>query len=454
MRIFISITDNIQGNTGISVVQQFELLHYRDSRILANIHFDVLIFVQVNKLFCMIICNRTVKGRNYSLDYQYGPIIGICFVLGLITGSVMYLSDFCIAGMFRDLFLLRRSMMLRYLALLVVSSMILFELARQMGFLSLYPFPLLYSPTPANLIGGFLFGAGMVLAGGCVFGTLYKMGSGSVLSATAFLGLVAGSGLYAEIHPFWASFVRGTTFFQGRITIPQILGVDPLIPISFASVAGLVFIRLWVRNRKLFRLSYAKGYLQPWKAALLLSLIGLSSYALIGMPLGVTTSCAKLSGYLGSLFFKEHIDGLSYFHALSLNYMQPLTGLRLQGGPGPRVDAFSAIQFPLVAGIVFGSAASATWLKEFHIHFGAPPRQYVSAFSGGVIMGLASRMAPTCNVWHLLGGLPILAASSILFLLGLFPGAWVGSRIFAGLVMKEGETNRMLTVEKKQVERN
>ncbi len=376
------------------------------------------------------------------MDNHYALIMGICLVLGLITGVVMYLSDFCIAGMFRDLFLLRRSVMLRYLALLVVSSMIVFELARQMGFLPLYPFPLLYSPTPANLIGGFLFGTGMVLAGGCVVGTLYKMGSGSVLSATAFIGLVAGSGLYAEIHPFWASFVKSTTFFQGKITIPQVLGVDPLIPISLASVFGLYFIRLWYKERKLVRLSYAKGYLQPWQAALLITLAGLSSYALIGMPLGVTSSYAKLSGYFGSIFFKEHIDGLSYFHGVPLKYVQPLSGILLEGGPGPGFDAISAIQFPLVAGIVLGSAASAAWLKEFRIYFGAPLRQYVSAISGGVIMGLASRMAPTCNVWHLFGGLPILAVSSVLFLLGLFPGAWFGSRIFAGLVMKNGEEIR------------
>jgi len=388
------------------------------------------------------------------MDDHYALIMGVCLVLGLFAGVAMYLSDFCIAGMFRDLFLLRRTVMLRYLALLVVSSMILFELARQMRLLTLYPFPLLYSPTPANLIGGFLFGTGMVLAGGCVVGTLYKMGSGSVLSATAFIGLIAGSGLYAEIHPFWASFAESTTFFRGKITIPQILGVDPLVPILAASVFGLYFIRLWSRDRKLVRLSYAKGYLQPWKAALLLSVIGLLSYAFIGMPLGVTSSYAKLSGYFGSIFFKEHIDGLAYFHALPLKYVQPFSGMRLEGGPGPVFDAISAIQFPLVAGIVLGSAASAAWLKEFNIHFGAPLRQYVSALSGGVIMGLASRMAPTCNIWHLCGGLPILAASSVLFLLGLFPGAWLGSLIFAGLVTKKGETIRMCLKEKEYVERN
>lgn len=372
------------------------------------------------------------------MDNPYTFIFVICLVLGLLSGVIMHRSDFCIAGMFRDLFLLKRTVMLKSLVLLVVSSMILFEIARQAGLLPLYPFPLLYSPTPANLIGGVLFGTGMVLAGGCVVGTLYKMGSGSVLSGMVFIGLVAGSALYAEIHPLWASLIKSTTFFQGRITIPQILGVDPFMLISIPVALGLYFIFKWHRDGKLVRVAYAEGYLQPWKAALFLSLIGLASYVLIGMPLGLTSSYAKLSGYIGSLFFREHIEGLSYFKAVPLKYVHPLSGVQLQGGAGPRFDAISAIQFPLVAGIIIGSAVSAAWLKEFKIYFGAPFRQYVSAILGGVIMGLASRMAPTCNVWHLLGGLPILAVSSVLFLAGLFPGAWLGSRLFVSFVMKKG----------------
>lgn len=372
------------------------------------------------------------------MDNPYAFIFAVCLVLGLLSGVIMHRSDFCIAGMFRDLFLLKRTIMLRSLVLLVVSSMVLFEFARQMGLLPLYPFPLLYSPTPANLIGGFLFGTGMVLAGGCVVGTLYKMGSGSVLSGMVFIGLVAGSALYAEIHPLWASLIKSTTFFQGRITIPQILGVDPFILISMAAAVGLYIVFMWHRDGKFVRASYAEGYLQPWKAALLLSLIGLTSYVLIGMPLGLTSSYAKLSGYIESMFFREHMEGLAYFKAVPLKYVHPLSGVQLQGGAGPRFDAISAIQFPLVAGIVIGSAVSAVLLREFKIYFRAPFRQYVSAITGGLIMGLASRMAPTCNVWHLLGGLPILAASSVLFLVGLFPGAWLGSRIFINVVMKQG----------------
>jgi len=158
---------------------------------------------------------------------------------------------------------------------------------------------------------------------------------------------------------------------------------------------------------------------------------------LIGMPLGITSSYAKLSGYIGSIFMKDHIDSLAYYQAVPLKYIHPLTNTYLQGGGGPRFDVISAIQFPLVAGIILGSTSSAVLLREFRIYYKLPVRQYLSALTGGVILGLASRMAPTCNVWHLMGGLPILAASSMLFLAGLLPGAWIGSKMLVHMVLKK-----------------
>ena len=367
----------------------------------------------------------------------YPLIMIICLVVGYLAGIFMHRSDYCMAGMFRDLFLFKRTFMLRTLVLLVVSSMVLFEVARQAGFLPLYPFPLLYSPTPANIIGGMLFGLGMVLAGGCVVGTLYKMGAGSILSAVTFAGLILGSYFYAEIHPSWAAFIKGTTFFTGRITVPQILGVSPAALIFPLAVLGVFLILRWRNRGKLVRQSSAEGYLQPWKAALFLSVLGLASYVLIGMPLGITSSYAKLSGYIGTMFFKDHVAGLAYYQAIPLKYVEPLTNTYLQGGGGPRFDAISAIQFPLVVGIILGSTSSAVALREFHLYYKLPLKQYLSAFTGGIIMGLASRMAPTCNVWHLMGGLPILAASSMLFLAGLLPGAWLGSKMMVHVVLRK-----------------
>jgi hypothetical protein len=369
------------------------------------------------------------------LSNSFFVIGAISLLLGLAAGFVMHRSDFCMAGMFRDMFLFRRTVMIRSFFLLVVASMLLFEGARRIGLLSV-PFPLLYPPAVTNLIGGLLFGIGMVLAGGCVVGALYKMGSGSVLSFTTFAGIIFGSGLYAEIHPAWAAFAKQTTMFPGKVTIAQITGLDPLIPVLIVALPGAFLLLFWHSRGKLARKAFAEGYMQPYKAALALSMIGLLSYVLVGMPLGVTSSFTKIAGFIESLMFKGHFDDLAFFKVVPLNYVHRLTGSVLQGGPGPTFDALAAIQFPLVFGIVAGSAISAALLGELRISYRVPVRQYLLAASGGIAMGLASRMAPTCNVWHLMGGLPILAASSILFLLGILPGAWLGGAVLVKILAR------------------
>lgn len=354
--------------------------------------------------------------------------------LGAAAGFVMHRSGYCLAAMFRDPFLFRDFFLLRTLLLLVVVSMLSFEGARRAGLLPFYPFPLLGPPSLANLAGGFLFGIGMVLAGGCVVGTLYKMGAGGLASGFAFLGLIAGSALYAEIHPAWARFAKAGSIPVGGVTVPIALGIDPLIPVlAVAGPSALLFAR-WNREGKWTRNSPARGYLQPWIAALLLSAIGLASYLAVGMPLGITTSYAKIAAYLESAVFPDHVARLAFFRAVPLDVRSPATGLLLRGGAGPVLDAIGAVQFPVVGGIVLGSALSASLLGEFHVHRAVPASQRAIAFTGGTILGLASRMTPGCNVWHLLGGLPLLAFQSLLFLAGIVPGAWAGGRILLRLL--------------------
>ena len=375
------------------------------------------------------------------MDFQTLLIVLTGLSLGVLAGFVMHRSDYCVAGMFRDFFLFGNPFMLRTLLLLVIVSAALFELARLAGLLPLHPFPLLGSPSLANLAGGALFGVGMVLAGGCVVGTLYKMGSGSAVSGLAVAGLLAGSALYAEIYPAWSSLVKATTLFQGRITVPQILGIQPPVIIVPLAVIASLFLLRWRRDGKLTRRSLVEGYLQPGKAAVYLALIGLSSCVLIGMPLGITTAYSKMGAYAAGLVVKTHVDALAYFRTVPLDYFHPIMEIRLKGGPGPHTDAISLIQFPVIIGIVLGGALSAFLVKEFRLYFRLPLRQYASAFIGGAIMGLAARMAPACNVWHLFGGLPILAVQSILFLVGLFPGAWLGSMIMARIVVRSSDSH-------------
>lgn len=363
-------------------------------------------------------------------------MIPIGFILGAVSGYVMHRSDFCIAGMFRDLFLFKSGYKLRPLLLLVTASMLLFELSRQTGLLPIYPFPLLGAPSLANFVGGMLLGIGMVLAGSCVAGTLYKMGAGNVPAMVAFVGLITGSALYAEIHPWWSSVIRQTTIFPDAVTLPQLAGIDPAGPVVVLSMLSAAYFLSVYRRGELNRPTYADGAIQQWKAALVLSCIGTISYIAIGMPLGITTAYAKVGGWIESLILPDHFEKLAFFTLSPLKYQQPLTGATMSGGPGPCLDAIALIQFPVIAGIIVGSGFSAILLGEFNIYIRLPLRQYLSAAAGGLIMGLASRMAPACNIWHLLGGLPVMALQSMLFLCGILPGAWLGSVLLTRFIIR------------------
>jgi uncharacterized membrane protein YedE/YeeE len=355
-------------------------------------------------------------------------------VLGLLAGLLMHRADYCVAGMFRDLFLFRSTTMLKTLLLLVLISMLFFVAIQAVGLVPV-PFPFFGPPSGGNLLGGFLFGIGMVLAGGCVVGTLYKLGAGSFPSLLTFLGLVAGSTLYAEFHPWWSSLVKSLVFPTKAVTLPQLLGVAPWLSVSLLALVLLPLVLYWLKAGRMNQPSVVDGYLQPWKAAIGLALIGTLTVLILGMPMGITTSYAKFGAMLLHPVMPNHYESLSYFQLQPLHYTPPLGGGLLTGGPGYQLDGVALVQFPLIIGIVLGAAWSAIRLGEWQIRLKLPWRQVLSALAGGVIMGLASRMAPACNIWHLFGGLPILALQSFLFLAGLLPGAWLGGIILTRLVM-------------------
>lgn len=370
------------------------------------------------------------------MEQAYLLIIISSLVIGLTAGFVMHRADFCVTASFRDMFLFRDFFLMRQMVLLVVVSMALFELGRLGGVISTQPFPLLGSPSLANAIGGFVFGIGMVLAGGCVCGSLFKLGAGSAASLLAVIGMIAGSAAYAEFHPQWSAFAKSTVLVDTALTLPQWLGLSPgLLLLPLATLGGYWLFREF-RAGRMARPGFAVGHLAPWRAALILALLGFASYALIGMPMGITTTYSKLGLAIEAWFAPEHVGGLAYAAAMPLDYIPPFADRAIRGGPGPQLDAIAAIQYPLIFGIVGGALVSALRLGEWRPRWRLPPRQLLSALGGGLLLGLAARMAPSCNVWHLWGGVPILAMQSLLFVAGLLPGTWVGTRILARFVIR------------------
>ena len=359
----------------------------------------------------------------------------LSLLIGACAGFLMHRSDFCMAGAFRDLFLFRASPLMRPLVLLVSCSLLLFELGRISGLLPYYPFPWFGPPSLTNLVGGLLFGVGMVLAGGCVVGVLYKAGSGNLLAGIAFLGLLVGSAVYAEIHPLWVRVAAAGRFAGQARTLPEWFGSSPSVMIWGTGLIGLALCFWWGWHGRFRTLHAADGYVPPWQTALALAGLSLGSVLVVGLPMGVTTTYAKFAAWLEGLIVPGHVGNLIFFQAQPVSYRLPLEQLARVGGAGPVFDVVAIVQLPLILGIVMGAFVSARLLGEFRPHWSLPPRQVAMVFVGGVVMALGSRMTPGCNLWHIMGGLPLLTIQSLLFVTGLLPGAWLGSRLLQKILI-------------------
>ncbi len=358
-------------------------------------------------------------------------IVSSQLLAGLALGAILQRSDFCMAGAFRDIFLFGDYLKARAIFLAVSLLVLIVYLERVGGLIGSYPPSFFASPSGADLLGGALFGMGMVLGGGCMLGTLYKMGSGKVLNLFTFAGMIAGGIFYPVFLPLKLKLVSATGFFPRWTALEQIAGMHATAA-GFLLISAL-FIARWAGKGLLSQKGYAEGYLQLWKAALAIVLVVSAQYVFSGRPLSVTSGIFKMSALMA------HAATPAAFASV-----QPFTGnsVRLVYGrimPERLMNAFDAVgitQFPLIAGIVGGSFLSALQLREFK-PLGVPPfGQIISSISGGALMSVGALMASGCNLWHFFGGLPVFALQSILFLFGIIPGSYAGSLIIKKAVCR------------------
>lgn len=376
----------------------------------------------------MNLCYNKIKTMNGALMES----VLIILLSGILIGFLFHRSDYCMAGMFRDLFLFKSSPLLKIFFVQVFVTMLLFYLARQAGLIGLYPPPNLREASLVTLTGGFIFGTGMVLAGGCVIGTLYKMGAGSSGAIVAFIGLVIGSGFYGEVYPVFNS-LHSDTMLSNYVLLGQLSGESIFIPVIL--ISAILIIR-WSKKDGLYQRAYAEGYIQPVKTAIFIAFINLIVYLVSDTPMAISTAYAKLSAFIERFIIPSHYESLEFFKRLSYSVTAP-DGHLLSGGPGAQVDHIFIAEMPLLAGVILGSMISSISLKEFRPFKKLPPKgQILSAFTGGVLLGLSSRMAGGCNVKFLMSGLPLLSIQGIIFLAGLLPGAYAGTWIFKNLVIK------------------
>ncbi len=332
-----------------------------------------------------------------------GAVVTGLFV-GLIFGFILQRGRFCMNSAFRDAILLKDNVLLKTVFVALLVELIGFSIMDMTGAIAINPKPFWWG---ANLLGSFIFGIGMVLAGGCASGITYRVGEGMVGSMTAVLGLSIGG--YITAAGFLKTFkgnLQAATTIPGAdgnaLTLHGILGMDyttlALILFAIAIIAWYFIAR---KNGEEYEVDKSWGW--------------------------ITTG--TLVGFVGILAFPlSAAAGRNYPLGITAGWINIVQTI-FAGGE------FNWIGM-LIIGIVLGGLVAALIAKEFK--FRVPkPLVLVQTFAGGLLMGFGAVTSGGCNIGHLLSGIPQLSLGSILAGISIVLGAWAASYVMFVLPQKK-----------------
>jgi uncharacterized membrane protein YedE/YeeE len=245
----------------------------------------------------------------------------------------------------------------------------------------------------ANIIGGYLFGMGIVLAGGCGSGILYKMGDGSLAYLFAVVGFFFGIvmtkfGIFKPVYD--ALIATQVTVGDGVTpTLYNIIGVNKWIVIALITVVLLFF----VFQGKPFTKAKGKGY--SWSVA------------------GLLVGLIAVAAWWASEYFGGKARGLSFTGPLREFFLAVLMGNSQASADVSRSAlgiTFSWSSLYILA-VPLGAYLSAKLLKEVKLKV-PPAGELLKVLLGGFIMGIGAQIGGGCNIGHGLTGVSTLAVSS------------------------------------------
>jgi len=354
------------------------------------------------------------------------------FPLGLLFGFFLQKGDLCGASAFSEVLLMRDGRKVFGVWVGIVVAMAGFAGAGLLGLAPLNPKPLLWVN---DIVGGLVFGAGTVLAGGCISGCLYKSAMGNLNSIAALLTIPIGIA-FVEHGPLtrWAAnmkAIKTTAAGGGPVTLSSLSGL-PFWSWALA-IAGLTAGIVLLRGRKRGDGSVppippvhggrTPGPLsrpwKPWQAGLAIGLVvvaSLFSSAAAGRnyPIGVTH---------GVLHVQELLTESSLIHVAGPVDKAPAPA----AAPGARRINWWLVL--VVFGTFFGSLASASLQGRVRLQ-PKPPEQVVTALGGGFLVGAGAAMATGCVVGNIMSGWPLMSVGMFLFGAAVVLANWATTYLF------------------------
>jgi len=391
-------------------------------------------------LLIAVIIFGAVKG----MKDQFLPLF---LMTGVALGYILTRSRYGFAGGFKRIYVTGEGSLSKALLVMFAISMILAAglqwSAVQMG---IDP-PGLSSLKFLNisiLLGGFLFGIGMILAGGCASGTLSDVGEGEGRSLIALVTFVFGSipGLMAQ------SALNNSAIGQIGIELylPDLLGYVGAVLVSYLLLLILyIIVRKYEDFRKKegtytetvyedeelpipdtvpFKLfsypTFHKLFVQRWSF--------MTGGILLAIMFAFILITARHSwGVTGPLT----TWGIAFLQMFGVSFTAPVFQSNvLAANNGILNDPGSLRNI----GIILGAAIAFLFAGRWTFNRGFKFKDSLYYLLGGFLMGFGARLAGGCNIGALFSGIGNFSLSGWGFFFTLWLGSLFALKFFAGKV--------------------
>ena len=350
-------------------------------------------------------------------------VLWASFLLSFIFGAIAQRTHFCTMGAVSDVVTMGDWTRMRQWALAVAVAMLgfafLYYMASPGGFSQLDPAKTLYASGRilwlSALVGGAMFGFGMVLASGCGSKTLVRIGGGSLKSLVVFI--VMGIAAFATL--------KGITAVV-RVATVDAVAINTVAPGALSTVASGVFGINKVVAHLLLALLIGGGLLawvlarkDFWTQANLLAGLGIGS---------LTVAMWWVSSSLG--YVAEHPDTLQEAflatnsgRAEALSFVSPVAYMLDWLMFFSDKTKLLTLGIASVFGVIAGSAVVAIASKQFRWEGFGGVEDVANHLGGAVLMGIGGVAAVGCTVGQGLSGISTLSATSFIAVCAILAGA-------------------------------
>jgi len=328
----------------------------------------------------------------------------LAVIAGGALGFVLARGDFCFHSTWRRLFNrpAQTSLLRAYVVLLLVSTPIV-QLLMALDVIN--PFVPGFAPLAA-IVGGLLFGTGMVVAQTCISGMFYKLGAGMLAMVAAVAAWAVGDiitwrgplkGLRDGLNDYEIT-ATGDDGSDQVATVSSLLGPFGVVLLVVVALALVV----WVARDEAAEVPSPDT---PTR----------KGPKLRGVRLGLATGAVMTIAWL-----LVDWQGSNYTYGTSSVPSQ----LWDRFVNGADISWWIPVALlSLVPGAVLAAVVGKTmWLR------GEEPRRYLELVGGGLIMGVGAGIAEGCNLGHSMVGVPLLSLGSIVTTMAIVVGVFFADR--------------------------